>query len=463
MQVVLDKGPVGHRGALIEGGNVVEWLFDQRDELRQGMIVVGRIDQVLKGMDAAFVDVGGEQNGYLNVKETREYQEAKLGEEEPPALSSVLKVGVYVLAQVKKEAAGTKGPTLSLLLQLPGVYTVYMPFGGYVAISKKMQSEDTRKEWRAALTPLMQEGEGMILRTSAENVDYEVIETEIKELRGKYEALSTEHKPGTILYDESSVEHRVARDFLGDEQVEIVTSDAALAKKWRGNERVSWQRQSVWKTYELQRALEKTLQSHVWLRNGASLRIEQTEAMTIIDVNSTKFTGKTNLNETAFQVNKEAAEQVARELRKRNLSGIILIDFVDMKHEKERQKIIAAMRQALRADSTITNVIGFTALGIMEMTRKKTSPSIWERVTRSVREEIPWRLEEELWQLEQELLELDEDVLVIGMSNRLKQAFEGSLLAHDETRRIVVKELDDRDHYRILQTGSHAEIDGNSR
>jgi ribonuclease G len=384
-QVILEKTTAGHRGAVLEEGKVQEWLLDDPDAaLKEGMIISGKIVNVLSSMDAAFIDIGLPKHGYLHKKEHPVHQRWKLRKEgKEPAIAQMLQTGDRVLVQVKKEAAGSKGPTLTMLLSIAGSYIIYMPFGGYTAISKKLD-DDTRDAFREAASSWCAEEEGLIVRTNAGSREAGVLEKEFYHLRRKYEKMLEKFPaaPGTVFDDQSSAASRVERDFLTDEKTIVLTNDAELASDWKQQaftRQVEWRRETdLFHKEGMDRELEKTLRPFVWMKNGSSLLIEQTEAMTVIDVNSSKFTGRggSELAGTSLEVNKTAAAEIARQLRLRNIGGIIIIDFIDMPKDHQRREVLQVLKEAAKNDRTITNVIGFTNLGYVEMTRKQSRKTL---------------------------------------------------------------------------------------
>lgn len=391
-QVIIEKNREGHRGALLEEGLVQEWMLDDPNApLQESMIVSGKVSNVIGSMEAAFIDIGSARHGYIHKKETPAYQKWKMTEEgKEPEITSLLQTGDTVLVQVKKEAAGSKGATLTMLLNFPGRYIIYMPYGGYAAISKKLD-DDKRAELRIAAKTWREGDEGLIVRTNAGEQPLEVLEAEFLTLREDFARLAGAAlgAAGTVHLDQSSVALRIGRDFLADGTAEMITNDAMLAARWkkqepRAAERIVWDRaEGLFHQRGLDKELEKSLRPFVWMKNGAALKIEQTEAMTVIDVNSAKYTGKgaDALSVTASNVNLAAAAEIARQLRLRNIGGIIIIDFIDMKTEQEREEVLRALKEAVRADRMITNVVGFTGLGYVEMTRKQSRRTLEQMLT----------------------------------------------------------------------------------
>ncbi|ADH98973.1 Rne/Rng family ribonuclease [Salisediminibacterium selenitireducens] len=384
--IAVHTGLTEARGAVIEDGRVTEWLMSPGPtRLETGMIITGQITDIHDGMDAAFIDIGSDKRGFLHKSELNRPDK---GEDVP--ISRQVTKGAYLLLEVLRPGTDTKGPKLTEKISFSGKYAVYMPFSRYVAVSKKMSSESVRESWRAFGKERLQEDEGLIIRTNAEEEDPEVIDREIDLLRAKADEvkrafLDQPIKAGAVHVDPSALAARISRDFLADEDTEVICDGRQLYEELvREREvmplgaSVSYTRENVARLYEFERMMMQTVRPYVWLPNGGSLLIEETEAMTVIDVNSGRFTGKENLRKTAYQTNLQAAKVIARELRLREVSGIILIDFIDMDTDDDRKDVLKTLRQGCKQDRTRVNVIGFTSLGLVEMTRKKSRMPIGE-------------------------------------------------------------------------------------
>ncbi|MCE7793515.1 Rne/Rng family ribonuclease [Salipaludibacillus sp. CUR1] len=366
------------RGAVLENGKVTEWLFDIPSDLPgPGSVIKGKVEDILPGMDAAFINIGSEKNGFLYKKEIAAFQQ------DPPQdipVTSLVAKGQSIIVQVKKEESGSKGAKLTEHLAFPGKYVVYLPYGGYVAVSKKITPEETRNVWREWGKNQLEGREGLIIRTLADEVPVEEVKEDLERLKSRYSAVlkkAKEIKGTGTLYDESSIYARVSRDFLNDENSEIIVDSLEDYQQFTGGEErpnieLYQGKENIFSRFNIWKQLERALKPFLWLKNGGSLHIDHTEAMTVIDVNSAKFTGKQGLRDTAVKINLEAAKTIAEQLRQRDIGGIILIDFIDMADERDRQEVLTTLNEALKHDRTITNVLGFTQLGLLEMTRKKT-------------------------------------------------------------------------------------------
>ncbi len=385
------------RLAIIENKKVVEFLIE-RPEINKiiGNVYKGKIVNVLPGMQAAFVDIGLDKNGFLYRDELVSYQQLTEPDEEKKhrSISQFVTVGQEILVQVTKEGFGKKGPRLTEILSFPGKYIVYLPNGGYVGVSKRMESEDVREQWRKVGAELLQNNEGMIIRTVTEQLTKEKVAQELFFLRKLWHDTwnkGKEHKPPTLIYEDVSILEKIIRDFSFEDVEEIVIDslkDYLFMKEMFEPypdlaSRLTYYRdkESVFSAYGVESELDKALRKQVWLKNGAYLVIEQTEALTVIDVNTGKFTGKLDLRDTIVKTNIEAAKEIARQLRLRDIGGIIIIDFIDMRHDEDRKAVIREFSQLLKRDRTKTNLVGFTELGLVEMTRKKVRHNLLDSVS----------------------------------------------------------------------------------
>ncbi|MDQ0256521.1 ribonuclease G [Evansella vedderi] len=391
-KVILNMIAEEKRGAVLDGEKVTEWLFERGDQSAQsGNIFLGKVMDIVPGMEAAFVDIGGEKNGFLYRNElidVQPYKDKQMEEAQVPSINQLLTKGQTIIVQVAKEAAGTKGARLTEVCSLPGKYIVYLPFGDYVAVSKKMRSEMVREAWRKKAKSWLNDREGVIIRTVAEGIDETLILNELNRLRVQYEEILKKSKevakPPVLLYNQSSLIYRVLRDYFSDGRTEImvdVREDYDRLMEWSGEDekdrvKLFQGKEDIFSAYDLEKQLEKSLRKNVWLKNGGFLVIDRTEALTVIDVNTGKFIGKENLQDTVVKTNMEAAQTVAEQLKLRDIGGIILIDFIDMKNPNDREQVLTTLKKAVAKDRTITNVGGFTKFGLVEMTRKKTRVSL---------------------------------------------------------------------------------------
>ena len=337
-------------------------------------IFKGRVERVVPGMRAAFVQLGLEKNGFLPLKENSHTVDW-------PKLQS----GQEVLVQVKKDPAGQKGAFLTRDITLAGQYVLLMPQNRYIGVSARVMDENQRETLTALGREISAGRYGLVMRAAAVEADVTDVAEEAHALCERWEAIvkrmPTSHAPSVLERPRTALE-RLLDDYLPRGNTRLITNDQALAASLKDRLPVTCMPELDLETIPgLQKQLDEALQRRVWLRSGANLFIDPCEAMTVIDVNSAKFTGKHGLEDTLLQLNLEAAKEIARQVRLRNLAGIILIDFVDMTSEEHRWQVQQALEQALAADRVKTVVHGFTSLGLMEMTRKKTSLPLREQLT----------------------------------------------------------------------------------
>lgn len=383
------------RLAVIEDGALCELYVDRPSAQNAvGNIYVGRVENVLPGMDAAFVDIGLDKNGFLSIAD---YRSDLTGDR---ALTDALKAargkdalrpGQEVLVQVTKAATGQKGPRLSGAISLPGRNLVLLPGINYVGVSRRIDGDDARARLRETGRTLLGEyGHGLIMRTAAKDIDPDVLRAEYSAMAGLWREIETRAahaKAPALLYSDADLVTKAVRDKLGADIDALWTDDAGqyaaltalasrLTPRWAERIRQHDGATPLFDLYRVDEQLDKALQKYVWLKSGGLLVIEQTEALTVVDVNTGKFTGKKALGETVFKNNCEAAREIMRQLRLRDLSGIIVVDFIDMDDAGHRQALLDVLREEVARDANRVNVVGMTALGLVEMTRKKARPSL---------------------------------------------------------------------------------------
>ncbi len=432
------------RVAVLEGNKVFELTVLQPNHTEiVGNIYKGRVIDVLPGMQAAFVDIGLERNGYIGREQLGTYQLAAPGEKEK-SISSFVRQGEEMIVQVTKEGADRKGPKLTGLIEFPGDSIVYSPLGNYIAVSRKMK-EEKREKWRTFFQSQLQEPEGLIVRTACENQDEAKVVQELQMQRQRYKTMLEQKnrlKSPSLLVDANNLIDKILLEYPLQTVEEILIDDAETFRKVKdqiGEGKTSFYREkeNIFSFYGIEKEIEKALKHIVWLDNGAYLLIEQTEALTIIDVNTGKFQGKVNLRDTVFKTNIAAAKEIAYQLMVRNISGIVLIDFIDMKDKEQQQKVIQALRSVAKEDRNRVTIHGFTSLGIMELTRKKARQDLSAIVQTSCptcsgtgriesAETIAFKLERELW----ELRGLDHEAVWIQATEDVKRVFLGEKNVH---------------------------------
>ncbi|MBW3662662.1 MAG: Rne/Rng family ribonuclease [Actinobacteria bacterium] len=383
--------------AVLEERTLVEHYVTRADERSYvGNIYMARVQNVLPGMEAAFLDIGKGRNGVLYAGEVL-YDEADL-EDGSPRIEEALKSGQTVLVQVTKDPMGSKGARLTQHLSLAGRYMVLAPNSELFGISRKLPDEE-RDRLRKILKQLKPEEHGVIVRTAAESATDEQLERDLDRLLAKWEAIkgaADEAKALDAVYEEPTLVVRVIRDNFGPEFTELVVDDAELHKEVESYlEEIDPDQlpklklyapapdegdepQKLFDAYHVTEQIKKALDRKVWLPSGGYLIIEKTEAMTIIDVNTGRFTGKDNLEETVLKTNLEAAEEAVRQLRLRDIGGIIIVDFIDMLLKANQDQVVNRLKRELLRDRTKTRVSEVSRLGLVQMTRKNVSQGLVE-------------------------------------------------------------------------------------
>ncbi|MGB9780083.1 Rne/Rng family ribonuclease [Caldanaerobacter sp.] len=366
--------------ALLEDGKLREYRPERKNGKNiLGNIYKGRVENVLKGMQAAFVNIGLEKNAFLFLEEGQK----------------ALKPGQDIMVQVIKEAIGLKSPRVTTNISIPGEYVVLMPFVNYVNVSHRIENHEDRLRLIEIARKLKPENMGIIMRTSSKDAKEEDIKLDIEKLLSIYKKIEKDFKllpSPSLIFSEESIAIKYLRDFLSYEVEEIVINDREEYEKIKKYLReigkdieVVLEEGDVSGIYGVDFQVEKLLSKRVWLKSGGFLVIDRTEALTIIDVNTGKYVGKTSLEETIFNTNLEAAEEIALQLKLRDIGGIILIDFIDMENENFKKQLLDFFKEKLKQDRAKCTVLGFTQLGLVEMTRKK----VREEISRFLKTKCP--------------------------------------------------------------------------
>ena len=381
------------RVAVIQQGATQE-LHIERAATRGlvGNVCLGKVSRVLPGMQSAFVDIGLERAAFLHVADLWQSRSGSPGGGLPTPIEKLLFEGQPLLVQVIKDPLGTKGARLSTQISIAGRLLVYLPQDPHIGVSQRIEDEAERQALRARLQKLLPADEkgGFIIRTSAEEASEAELEADIEYLRRRWRQIlegSRLQPAPALLYQELSLGQRVLRDIAGEATAAIlVDSPEALAEltefartympSMAGRLRQYAGERALFELYNVEDEIAKALSRRVDLKSGGYLIIDQTEAMTTIDVNTGGYIGGRNFDDTIFRTNLEAAHAIARQLRVRNLGGIIIVDFIDMASGEHRDQVLQELRKALARDRTKSSVNGFTSLGLIEMTRKRTRESL---------------------------------------------------------------------------------------
>ncbi len=391
-EILINVTPQETRVA-ITGAGVVQELLIERSASRGlvGNVYMGRVARVLPGMQSAFIEIGLERAAFLHVADIWEQRRAgEQGDGKP--IEKILAEGQPVVVQVVKDPIGTKGARLSTQISIAGRLLVYLPHDPHIGISQRIEGENGRQLLRDRLKDMLpaEEKGGYIIRTLAESASEDELRADLDYLRHLWRVIDERSRgaePPRLLYQELSLAQRVLRDMVSGGTGRVVIDSrenfqklAAFAEnympKLRGKLEHYTGERPLFELYNVETEIEKALSRRVDLKSGGYLIIDQTEALTTIDVNTGGYVGSRNFDDTIFKTNLEAAQSIARQLRLRNLGGMIILDFIDMETEEHRSAVLEELKRALARDRTRVTVNGFSALGLVEMTRKRTRESL---------------------------------------------------------------------------------------
>lgn len=397
------------RVAIVEDGRLEELYIERADHRRMfGNIFKGRVKTVIPGIGAAFIDLGTKKDGFLYVADAlrspldldadadAEFEEngredRRRNREPRKSIDEVLKVGQEVIVQVVKEAIGNKGPRLTTHFSIPARYLVMMPGESKVGVSRRIGDRAERDRIRQVFRGLeFPEGVGFIVRTAGEGKSEKEFRRDIRYLvrlwKKIHQSISQKKAP-SIIHQELDLVERVIRDHLTEDTTRIIVDHKDLMRKVKRflglylpgqNFKLEFYAGSLslFDKFNIEKEIERTFQKNVYLKSGGYIVIEQTEGLVAIDVNTGRFTGTKNLEETVFRTNMEAAQEIARQLRLRNVGGIVIIDFIDMERHENRRNLFKSFREAVRRDRAKTNVLHISELGLVEMTRQRVKASL---------------------------------------------------------------------------------------
>ncbi len=375
-EIVLYEENGRRHAALLEEGALCEYRVSplEASSSLAGAILKGRVERVLPGMDAAFVQAGLSKNGFLPFKEA--------GDSAKDQAERQLKAGQEVLVQVKKDPVGEKGAYLTRDITFPGTYVIFMPYSRFVGVSKRVQKEEERVALLSLGREIAPKDTGLVMRSAALGAGREEILLELDGLIDAWNEVEKRYpteKAPKLLWQSPDPLTEMIREYQARGIGRITTNAEGLEA---GGVNIQYQKDTdLLVSFGIAAQVEKALHRKVWLKSGGYLIFDLCEAMTVIDVNTGKFTGKKLLEETIFALNAEACQEIARQIRLRNLGGILIIDFIDMGEEQHRQALLEALKSELQKDRVKTVVHGYTSLGLVECTRKKTSPPLHETLT----------------------------------------------------------------------------------
>ena len=388
IELVINKKDKTKEISLLEDQILIEHYEENGEEERkEGNIYLGIVKDIIPGMQSAFINIGTEKNSFIHLKdilpkidETKEKQTL-----EQTIIQKEIKQNQKLLVQVKKDSNEKKGARVSTHINLPSTYIVLMPDTDIVTISQKIEDKKEQERLIKIVRQNLSKDNGAIIRTSAENKkEQEIIEdiknTEKKwnEIKQKYEE-QTKNEP-IQLYKSESIVEKIIIDLIDKKIEKIILNDKEdyeeikklknKYKELKNTAIVVKDEENIQNIYDLEKQIEKSKNRRIWLKCGGFITIDKTEALTAIDVNTGKYTGNKNLNQTIYKVNEEATIEIAKQLRLRDIGGIIIIDYIDMKIQEDKEKIEKLLKECLKKDRTKTQVEGFTKLDLMEMTRK---------------------------------------------------------------------------------------------
>ena len=374
---------------LVENGKLIEKYEEQPEQERlEGNIYIGIVENVLPGMQAAFVNIGKEKNTFIHIRDVIPKVSNETGNKnenfEKYDIKDYLKPKMPILVQIRKDSTNKKGARISAHLSIPGRFIVLMPNEKFITISQKINDEKERERLKNILKNNLPKNYGAIIRTSAENQKEEDILKDIqkiinisKKIQDEYNSLKQKNPLNPkLLYKSEGILERIITDLIDQDLQKIYVDnkevyDSVNKKLKEENKQIVVQlEENILNKYDLKTQLEQLENRKIWLKCGGFITIDKTEALTAIDVNSGKYTGKKDLEQTIFTVNKEATIEIAKQLRLRDIGGIIIIDYIDMLNKENEEKIIELLKENLKKDRSKTQIAGFSKLNLLEMTRK---------------------------------------------------------------------------------------------
>ena len=374
---------------LLENGNLLEKYEENEKKKRlEGKIYIGKVQNVLQGMQAAFIDIGEDRNTFIHLKDILpkvDILKNEIKEEEKNKnIKNLLKANDRILIQVKRDATNMKGAKVSTHISIPSRYFVLMPETDIKTISQKIEDEKEKERLNKIIDEILPKNFGVIVRTSAQNKEKEELEKDLNSSIiewEKIEKIKNDEKvvaPACVYEGQSFIE-KLLIDLIDKDIKRIVVNNKEyynkvkkIIQKLEEKDIIVELRENenIFTTYNIDEQIEKINQRKIWLKCGGFITIDKTEALTAIDVNSGKYTGSKNLEQTVFKVNSEASIEIARQLRLRDIGGIIIIDYIDMTDEEHRKQIIKVLEETLKQDRSKTQIVGFSKLNLLEMTRK---------------------------------------------------------------------------------------------
>lgn len=392
-EILISIDDIENRVAILEDGKLMEILIG-REEQQIGSIYKGKVANVLPGMQAAFIDIGRDKNAFLCVDDAvnKIRFEEEIEDFRRLSIKDILKVGQEILVQIVKESMGTKGARVTSQITLPGRFLVLIPSASYVGVSRRIESEEERDRLKKLIEEIRPEKFGVIIRTAAENKTIEELSKDLEflfKLWTKIQKTASEKKAPAVVHSELAMVYKVIRDvftqdvdrLLIDSQAEyekILELADMIAPHLKDRIHLYTDTSPLFSSYGIESEIDRALRRKVWLESGGYIIIDKLEALTAIDVNTGKYIGRNSLSDTILRTNLEAAEEITRQIRLRDIGGILILDFIDMERQEDREKVIKALSDALKRDRTKTHIVGMTELGLIQMTRKRVNKDLDE-------------------------------------------------------------------------------------
>lgn len=382
IEIIISKKEEVKTIAVVENGKLIEIYEENKEnkhERNEGNIYTGIIKDIIPGMQAAFIDIGTEKNSFIHVRDIVPQVDEKIEEKIEPKIKEIIKPKQKLLVQVQKDSNDKKGARTSTHIKLTGKYIILLPQTTIVTISQKITEPKEKERLIKLVKDNLPEGMGAIVRTIAEKKEDNLIINDIKQLTESWNEIYKNFQKcegkTKLLYRSPNIVEKIILDLPNEKIDSIISNDKEdienLKKIVSPNIKLVVEENiDLLEKYELEGQIEKTKQRKVWLNCGGFITIDPTEALVAIDVNSGKYTGKTSLEETVYKVNYEATIEIAKQLRLRDIGGIIIIDYIDMKNSEHKEKIEKLLKETLKQDRAKTQVEGFTKLNLMELTRK---------------------------------------------------------------------------------------------
>lgn len=393
LELLIDKKENVKTIMLVENGILVEKHEEHENQKRlEGNIYIGKVQNVLQGMQSAFINIGEDKNTLIKIKDILpkvDEKEEKIDTSDKK-ITDYLKTGMDIVVQIKKDGTLTKGAKVSTHINLPGRFIALLPNTSFITVSQKIENEEERQRLIQIVRKNLPENMGAIIRTAGENRNEEEIKQDIEKLIIEWKNIQKSlknSKAPKLLYNNQALVRRTILDIIDRGLERIIINDKEIYNTIINNLKEFdikielRENEDLFKIYNLSDQIKKLSQRKVWLKSGGFIAIDKTEALTAIDVNTGKFVGKKNIEQTAYIVNKEATVEIAKQLRLRDIGGIVIIDYIDMYEEKNKQEIEMLLKKELKKDRTKCQVEGFTKLNLLEMTRKNMCNNDWNNET----------------------------------------------------------------------------------